>query len=103
MNAKEEERMPLWGQSPLTKPSPRAADGGRLHRYVFRYRGRGPAPAPDVARITGAVRVLDQVSRMLLVEGSSSQIAGLAATLPRWLVTEEHAFAMGRAMNGSVG
>ena len=44
MNAKEAERMHLWGQSPLTKPSPRAVDGGRLHRYVFRYRGPRPGP-----------------------------------------------------------
>ena len=33
---------------------------------------------------------------MLLVEGRAAQMAGLAAALPRWLVTEEHAFALGR-------
>ena len=40
---------------------------------------------------------------MLLVEGSSSQMASLAEELPRWLVTEKDAFALGRQMDGSLG
>ena len=97
MDAKARERMYLWGRSPLiTESSVLTEEGAGLRHYVFRYRGRGPAPAADIARIAGAVRVLDRASRMLLVEGSASQIAGLAAALPSWLVTEEHAFAIGR-------
>ncbi len=101
MDAKALERMQLWGPSPLlTASSP--LDGGEAGRrhYVVRYRGRGPAPARDVARIVGAVHVLDHASRMLLVEGSASQIARLAADLPYWLVREERAFAVGRASVG---
>jgi hypothetical protein len=99
------ERMHLWGRSPLLA-EPSARNGGRPHlrHYVLRYRGRrGPAPAADVARILGAVHVLDHAARMLLVEGSASQIASLAAELPSWLVREECAFALGRAPMGGPG
>ena len=101
MDARMPERMHLWGRSPLlTESSSLNGDRPGPRHYVFRYRGRGPAPAEDVARIVSAVHVLDQVARMLLVEGSPSQMAGLAAELPCWLVREEHAFALGR---GSIG
>lgn len=104
MDANKVERMRLWGRSPLlTELSLVDGDGARLHRYVVRFRGRAPAPATDVARIAGAVRVLDRAARMLLVEGSSSQMASLAEELPRWLVTEEDAFALGRQLDGSLG
>lgn len=98
MDAKARERMPLWGRSPLLTASPPLdGDAAGLRHYIVRYRGRGPAPAGDVARIVRAVHVLDHVARMLLVEGSASQMAGLAAELPCWLVREERAFAVGRA------
>ena len=101
MDAKAPERMYLWGPSPLlTESSVLTEERAGLRHYVFRYRGRGPAPAADIARIADAVRVLDQATRMLLVEGSASQIASLGAALPSWLVKEEHAFALGR---GSIG
>jgi hypothetical protein len=104
MDANKGGRLQLWGRSPLlTEPSSIDGGGARLHRYVVRFRGRAPAPATDVARIAGAVRVLDQAARMLLVEGSSLQMASLAEELPRWLVTEEDAFALGRQMDGSLG
>jgi hypothetical protein len=97
MDAKARERMQLWGPSPLLTASSRLDRGAAgLHHYVIRYRGRGPAPAGDVARIVGAVHVLDQATRMLLVEGSASQMARLGAELPGWLVKEECAFAVGR-------
>lgn len=97
MDANAPERMHLWGRSPLLPTSSRHnGAGSALRHYVVRYRRRGPAPAADVARIAGAVRVLDHAGRMLLVEGRAAQMAGLAAALPRWLVTEEHAFAIGR-------
>ena len=96
MDADAPERLYLWGRSPLLTASSLNGDGTGLHHYVVRYRGRGPAPAADVARITGAVRVLDHAARMLLVEGSPAEMASLAAALPRWLVTEEHAFALSR-------
>ena len=101
MDANAPERMHLWGRSPLLSTSSRHnGDGSALRHYVVRYRRRGPAPAADVARIAAAVRVLDHAARMLLVEGSAAQMASLAAELPRWLVTEEYAFALGR---GSIG
>jgi hypothetical protein len=101
MDAKAPERMYLWGRSPLlTESSVLTEEGAGLRHYVFRCRGRGPAPAADIARIADAVRVLDRATRMLLVEGSASQIASLGAALPSWLVTEEHAFTLGR---GSIG
>jgi len=97
MDARARERMQLWGPSPLLTASSRR-DGGAagLRQYVIRYRGRGPAPAGDVARIGDAVHVVDQAARMLLVEGRASQMARLAAELPSWLVKEECAFAVGR-------
>ena len=102
MDVDAAERMHLWGRSPLlTASSLTNGDGAGPRHYVIRYRGRGPAPAADVARIVGAVHVLDHVSRMLLVEGCAAQMASLAATLPRWLVREERAFALVRGSNGA--
>ena len=103
MDAEAPERMHLWGRSPLlTASSLPNGDEAGLRHYVLRYRGRGPAPAGDVARIVGAVQVLDHMARMLLVEGTASQLALLAAELPCWLVREERAFALGRpSMGGS--
>ena len=102
MDARAPERMHLWGRSPLlTESSPVNGDRPRPRHYVLRYRGRGPAPAADVARIAGAVQVLDQVARMLLVEGSASQMASLAAGLPCWMVREEQAFPVCRGSIGS--
>ena len=97
MDAKAPERMYLWGRSPLlTESSVLTEEGAGLRSLRLQIPGRGPAPATDIARIADAVHVLDRASRMLLVEGSASQIAGLAAALPSWLVTEKHVFALGR-------
>ena len=74
MDTDAAERMHLWGRSPLLSTSSRHnGDGSALRHYVVRYRGRGPAPTVDVARIVGAVRVLDHAGRMLLVEGRADR------------------------------
>ena len=92
------------GASSMLARSPLPTGGeARLGRYVFRYRGRGPAPAADMARIAGQVRVLDHVARMLLVVASSSQVARLVAALPRWIATEERTFRVGERMDGELG
>ena len=89
--------------SVLVRSPPPTGGEVRLGRYVFRYHGRGPAPAADVARIASQVRVLDHVARMLLVEASSSQVARLVAALPRWIATEERAFTVEERTDGELG
>ena len=95
MDAEDREGTPHGPSSVLAQSSLPTSGEVRFGRYVFRYRGRGPAPAADVACIAGQVHVLDHVARMLLVEASSSQVARLVAALPRWLATEERTFTVG--------
>lgn len=61
-------------------------------RYILRYRGDGPTPSDDVARIQAlpGIRVLDDSSpRMMLVEGSSTEFEALVKDLPDWILVPE--------------
>jgi len=56
-----------------------------------RYVGEGLRPAADVQRIREAagLTVLDDSSRMMLVETSAKRLKGLMGTLPGWTWTPE--------------
>jgi len=60
-------------------------------RYVLRYQGEGAKPSGDTARIrqTPGVTVVDESSRMMLIEGDEASLAGLAQTLPGWAFAPE--------------
>jgi hypothetical protein len=66
-----------------------------MGRFILRYRGAGPEPAEDVARIRRwpNLHVLDESStRMLLVEGSPSDLEALARSFPDWMVSQERTY-----------
>jgi hypothetical protein len=66
-----------------------------MGRFILRYRGAGPKPAEDVDRIHHwpHLRVLDDSSpRMLLVEGSPSDLEALVGSLPDWMVSQERTY-----------
>ena len=60
------------------------------HRFVLRYRGEGPKPEADVARVRELpdVDVVDSSDRMLLVEvaSHSERLRDLVAALPGWVM-----------------
>ena len=64
-------------------------------RYVLRYRGAGSKPAADVqaARHLAGITVVDESApKMLLVECDEGMAAGLAETLPDWVIAPERTF-----------
>jgi hypothetical protein len=57
-----------------------------MGRYIVRYVGEGLRPAADVRRIRAvrALIVLDDSSRMLLVEASEQSLKELLGSMPGW-------------------
>ena len=58
-------------------------------RFVLRYRGEGPKPDADVARVhelTDAVVLDDSSSRMLLVEAEPEPLRDLVDGLGDWVM-----------------
>jgi len=57
-----------------------------MAKFIVRYVGTGPRPAADVKRIRTApgLKVLDDSSRMMLVEGSPKSLKALQGSLPGW-------------------
>ncbi len=63
-------------------------------RFVLRYRGEGPKPDADVAKVrelAGTV-VVDSSSRMLLVESDPEPLRHLVDGLPDWIMDEERTY-----------
>jgi hypothetical protein len=60
-------------------------------RYIVRYVGEGLRPAADVRRIREApgLTVLDDSSRMMLVQASAKRLRELMDSLPGWTWTPE--------------
>lgn len=64
-----------------------------MKRYVLRFRGTGPKPVADVARIRALskLKVLDDMGgRMMLVEAGAEELTGLLRSMPDWVCAEEH-------------
>jgi hypothetical protein len=60
-------------------------------RFILRYRGAGSHSEIDLARLLARrnARVVDQTSRMVLVEGSAAALEDEFGDDPDWLVTPE--------------
>ena len=65
-----------------------------MQRFIVRYRGKGSAPTEAVERAGGApgVRVVDQTSRMLLVEGTEEAVQSAFPDRDGWLITAERRY-----------
>ena len=63
-------------------------------RYVLRYRGPGPTPTADVARVAElpATVVVEATAKMLLVESDPEAIQQLVDALPDWVMAPEQRF-----------
>jgi hypothetical protein len=59
--------------------------------YILRYIGTGPRPAADVQRIRAVpeLTVLDDSSRMMLVEASEQQLTKVMGSMPGWTWSPE--------------
>lgn len=65
-------------------------------RFILRYRGDGSKPAADVdqvRRLPGTVVVNDS-SRMLLVESDPEPLRRLVESLPQWVMAPEQTYAV---------
>lgn len=63
-------------------------------RFVLRYRGEGPKPDDDVAKVrelAGTV-VVDSSPRMLLVESEPEPLRHLVDGLPDWVLDVERTY-----------
>ena len=62
-----------------------------MGRYIVRYAGEGSRPAADVQRIRASrgLNVLDDSSRMMLVEASAKSLKSLMSSIPGWTWTPE--------------
>jgi hypothetical protein len=65
-----------------------------MSRFIVRYRGKGPKPpaASDVARQAPGLRVVDQTSRMLLVEGPEEAVRSAFPSEEEWLIAPEQTY-----------
>ncbi len=57
-------------------------------RFVLRYRGEGPKPDADVARVQelGDAVIVNSSSRMLVVEAEPGPLRDLVEGLPDWVM-----------------
>lgn len=62
-----------------------------MKRYILRYRGEGNMPPTAVAQVNALpkARIVDQSSRMLLVEAADNSLSRLVKTLSDWSCTPE--------------
>jgi hypothetical protein len=62
-----------------------------MKRFILRYKGSGPKPQEDVARIRGLphTTVLDDAARMLLVTAPEAELRALMGSLPDWVMSAE--------------
>jgi hypothetical protein len=67
---------------------------GLSGHWVVRYLGDGEPPPADVTLIQRTVHVLDTTARMLLIEATPDQLAGLIRALPHWTAERERSFTL---------
>ena len=62
-----------------------------MPRFILRYRGKRAKPSEDVEQIRALpdTTVLDDSSRMLLVEGSEANLKAAVSTMTDWVMSEE--------------
>ncbi len=62
-----------------------------MARFILRYKGSGPKPDEDVARISSLpdTTMLDDSPRMLLVGAPEAELRALIASMPDWAISPE--------------
>jgi len=62
-----------------------------MSRYVLRFQGKGAKPREDVSRIAAVpgVAILDETSRMLLVEVPEGSVRRIQDEFPDWVASPE--------------
>jgi hypothetical protein len=62
-----------------------------MSRFILRFRGVGKKPSEQVQRIKNisSVRIIDETSRMVLVDVPESELQNLQEILPEWNVAAE--------------
>lgn len=65
-------------------------------RFVVRFQGRGAKPAADADRVRRlpGLTVLDESSRMLLIEGDDETLVPLIESFSGWVVALEQTYPM---------
>lgn len=65
-----------------------------IDRFVLRYRGAGPPPEADVARVSQlpSAVVVEALPKMLLVESDPDELQGLVDSLPDWVMAPERSY-----------
>ena len=63
-------------------------------RFVLRYRGEGPTPDADVARVRAVpgATIVESTSRMLLVEAEPKPLHKVVETLHHWVLAPEQTY-----------
>jgi hypothetical protein len=64
------------------------------NRFVLRYRGEGPKPEADVAKVAGLadVDVVEDSPKMLLVEGEHQPLQQVVDGLPDWEIHADRTY-----------
>ena len=60
-----------------------------MERFIVRYTGPAAAPPDQVGLIRKRFRVIDESSKMLLIEAEPADIEQMKATLPGWKSSKE--------------
>jgi hypothetical protein len=62
-----------------------------VERFILRFKGNGDSPVDDLERIRTLpdLKVVDDSSRMLLVEAPQEVVTKLVETLPEWSLSRE--------------
>lgn len=62
-----------------------------MERFILRFEGNGDSPVDDLERIRTLpdLKVVDDSSRMLLVEAPQEVVTKLVETLPEWSLSKE--------------
>lgn len=63
-----------------------------VERFILRFEGDGEKPVKDVERIRAFpdAKIVDDSSRMVLIEAPSATVAELVQALPQWTLSREH-------------
>ena len=65
-----------------------------MGRLILRYRGQGPLPADVVQAVQAlpATRIVEQTSRMLLVDGPEDDVRRVVGAGPDWVIAPERSY-----------
>lgn len=70
-----------------------------MSRFVLRYRGAGPKPLdvlPRIREVVPVANIIDESSRMILLEAPESSEVLLRDKMPDWIVSPQRAYSLPR-------